>query len=209
VYLTAWLIGDEAVKHMRALTAPKDRPPAEKWLPLCSERESGDDLDGYRSAFAFRVGPRGQQWVDFAVPPAVVAAALGQHALAPRKSLAMGSAPATALRQDGGQWLVGVPRFFTTFTTGWTYELVGRNPLITRRGEETGRVAAGDLAIEESFRRFFDEPALIVGSAGPRLQSPRSGGYVNVGGLTRTDDLMAEIAALAPDTQITCIWCEF
>lgn len=200
MYLTAWLIGDDAVHHMKALTAPKERPPVEKWLPLLSERKSDGDLDGYRSAFAFRIGPDGAQWVDFAVPPAVVAQALGPHALTPANMLALGSAPATALREVGGQWLVGVPRFFSTFTTAWTYDMVGRAPLVTRAGQATGRVAAGDLAIRESFRRFSEEPALIVDSAGPRLHDRRRGGYANVGCLTRTEDVIAEIAALPPDT---------
>lgn len=209
MYLNAWLIGDDAERHMEALTAPKDRPPAEKWLPLLTDKGSGKRFGGYRSAFAFRIGPDGQQWVDFAVPPPVVAAAVGRHALAPHRHLAMGSAPATALQRREGQWWVGVPRFFATFTSAWTYEMVGRDPLITRAGEPTSRAAVGDLDLEESFRRFFAEPVLIVDSDGPRLHNRHSGGYVNVGGLTTTDDLLQEIAALTPETQIACIWCEF
>lgn len=209
MYLTAWLIGEDAVPQMNALTAPKDRPPVEKWLPLVSERESTEDLDGYRSAFAFRIGPGGEQWVDFAVPPDVVEEALGPHALTPPTTLAMGSAPATALREVDGNWLVGVPRFFTTFTTAWTCEMVGRTPLRTRSGEQTSRVVAGELALAESFRRFSEEPALIVDSDGPRMHARRSGGYVNVGGLTTTEDVLAEIAALPPQTPIICAWCEF
>lgn len=210
MYLTAWLIGDDAEEHMKALTAPKDQPPAEKWLPLESQRVAGrGDLDEFRSAYAFRTGPGGEQWVDFAVPPAVVANALGPQALAPPRTLAQSSAPCTALEKRAGIWMVKVPRFFRTFTTAWTREMVGRDPLITRSGERTNRTTIGELATKDSFRLYGSEPALLVNSEGPRLHAWRKHGYYNVGGLIRTEEAMDEIAALPADTVVTCIWCEF
>ncbi len=210
MYLTAWLIGDDAEDHMKALTAPKDQPPAEKWLPLEAHRESkGGDLDEFRSAYAFRTGPGEQRWVDFAVPPEAVANALGPQALAPPRTLALSSAPCTALEKRAGIWMAKVPRFFDTFTSAWTYEMVGRDPLITRGGAQTNRTTVSELAIKESFRLYGGEPTLLVTSAGPRLHAWRKHGYYNVGGLTLTEDVMDEIAGLPGDTTVSCIWCEF
>jgi len=194
---------------MMALTAPKDQPPAEKWLPLRDVDDGTGGLPRARSAYALRNGPSGEQWLDFAVPPAVVADSLGPKALTPPRTLAQGSAPSSALRKRDGIWTVKVPRFFCTITTGWTDEMVGRNPLITRSGAQTSRSTVGGLAIEESFRRFSNEPDLLVDSDGPRMHSWRRDGYYNVGGLTHTEDVMAHIASLPPDTSVTCIWCEF
>lgn len=210
MYLTAWLIGDDAEEHMNALTAPSGEPPAEKWLPLETQRHcTPGGLGEFRSAYAFRTGPGGQPWVDFAVPPEVVANALGPHALAPPRTLAQSGAPRTDLEKRAGIWMVKVPRFFSTFTTAWTFEMVGRDPLITRSGELTHSTTVSELAIEDSLRLFSAEPALLVDSAGPRLHTRRAHGYYNVGGTTRMDDVMNQIAGLPGDTTVTCIWCEF
>ena len=82
--------------------------------------------------------------MDFAVPPEVVANALGSQALAPPRTLALSSAPCTALEKRAGHWRVKVPRFFDTFTRAWTYEMAGRDPLITRSGAQTNRTTVSD-----------------------------------------------------------------
>jgi hypothetical protein len=102
--------------------------------------------------------------------------------------------------------MVAVPRFLRTVASEWTEEPAERNLLITRTGLLTAGATVAQLEIRDSFRLYIGEPDLLVTANGPRQHDWRSRGYFNVGGLTPTEEVMAEIAALPADTTVTCVW---
>jgi hypothetical protein len=163
-------------------------------------------LPNCRSAWAHRTAA-GEQWVDFALPPHAILQAIGGQALAHPKSLTYGTALLSDVQTRDGVLTAKVPRYFSTIATQWTFEHVGQDPLITRRGTETTASTIGELDLKSSFRKDRSQPDLIIDHGGPRLLQQGTGRYYNVSGLKLASKVMAEIRQLPPDTGIRCAWC--
>jgi hypothetical protein len=205
--LTAWLIGDDTQSILDDLTAPDGYPRAQIWVPLDSRTNTtSPQLHRYRSAWAHRTTD-GEQWVDFAVPADTILETIGARALAHPKSLTYGTALSSDVRTRDGVLMVKVPRYFSTVATQWTYQQVGQDPLITRRGKETTCTTVGELDLKNSFRRNNSQPDLIIDHRGPRQLSRGNGRYYNVSGWKGTSRVMTEIRQLPPATPIRCAWC--
>lgn len=209
MYLTAWLIGDEAESILNDLMEPDGYPPAVTWVPLESAAPSpGTQMPQYRSAWGVRMTD-GAQWIDYAIPPDTVAAYVGPQALVHPKTLATGRALVSNVELHQGEFMVKVPRYFGTFGTHWTYEQVGRNPLVTRAGEDTSITSMGALDLDKSFRAFGDEPPLLIDANGPQLFAWRRDTYYNASTSRSAREVLNDLTQLATDTPIRCAWCAF
>ena len=207
MHLTAWLIGDDSQSILDDLTAPNGYPRAQIWVPLDSTTNTtSPQLRRYRSAWAHRT-TEGEQWVDFAVPADTILATIGAQALAHPKSLTHGKALLSDVQTRDGVLMAKVPRYFSTVATQWTFEQVGQDPLITRRGKETTCTTVGELDLKTSFRRDNSEPQLVIDHRGPRLLQRDRGRYYNVSGWQDANRVMTEIRQLPSATPILCAWC--
>lgn len=209
MYLNAWLIGDDSEHMLDDLIAPDARPRAKVWDPLNTSVESGpEDLPEFRSAFGYRYCD-GQEWIDFAMAPRVVREWLGPQAMVHPKCLAVGKALCSNVQSHDGVIKVKVPRYFDTLGSAWTFEPVGRDPLVTLSGEETNETTVGNLDVERSFRRFMSEPVAIIDTFGPRLFSRRRDSYYNVDGMTEYSAVLESITQRSPNTVVRCVWFTF
>ena len=209
MYLNAWLIRNDNEHVLDDLTAPDGRSRAMVWIPLKVTHESKTEvLPEFRSAFGYRHHD-GEEWVDFAMPPQVVREWLGPQAIVHPKCLALGKASGSNVRTNDGIVEVKVPRYFDTLGSAWTFEPVGRDPLVTRSGEETNQTTVCDLDIDASFRHFMAEPVAIIDSSGPRVFARRRDSYYNVGEMTRSSTVLESIAQRSPDTVVRCVWFTF
>jgi hypothetical protein len=207
MHLTAWLVGDDTERILDDLTAPDGYPRAQVWVPLdTTTGTASPQLRKYRSAWAHRTTD-GVQWVDFAVPADTILEAVGAQALARPKTMTHGRALRSDVRTRDDVLMAKVPRFFSTVATQWTFEQVGQDPLITRRGRETTTTTIGNLDLEASFRRDGGEPDLVIDHRGPLLFQRGRDRYYNVSGWKNTRRVLAEIRELPSDTPIRCAWC--
>jgi hypothetical protein len=207
MHLTAWLIGDDTESILDDLTASNGYPRAQIWLPLDSTTHTtSPQLRRYRSAWAHRTTD-GEQWVDFAVPADTILETIGARALAFPKSLTYGKALLSDVQTRDGVLMAKVPRFFSAVATQWTFEQVGQDPLITRRGQETTWTTVGEIDLKASFRKNSSEPDLVIDHRGPRLLRREQGRYYNVSGWTQASRVITEIRQLPPATPIRCAWC--
>lgn len=209
MYLNAWLIGDDHEHILDDLIAPDGIPPAKEWIPLDSSHPGAPpEMPGFRSAYGYRESD-GVQWIDFAIPPSVIREWIGPRAMVDPRGLAYGKALRSNVETREGIQVVKVSRYFDTFGSAWTFEQVGRDPLITIDGEQTGQTTVGNLDLDRSFLWSSSEPVLIIDDVGPRLFSRRLGSYYNVMGMTKCTSVLESITSLSPDTPVRCVWFTF
>jgi hypothetical protein len=210
IYLRTWLFGERAPDHLDALTALHGYPRARHWLPLdVTVEDEFDSLRRWRSAWAARFDETGEQWLEVALPAAMVRAELGPHALVGGATgLTRTSVHRSNVSKESGQWMVKVPRFFTTVTESWTGHVDDRKPLVALDGRTADQMTVGELDVEGSLDRHRDEPDLVIGPDGPVVFAAFDLKYRSTRRWhDRLDAGVAELMKLPPETPVVNAWC--
>lgn len=195
---TAWLIGDDAEAIMNDLTAPNGYPPAQVWVPLdVTLAGHASRLPTFRSAWGTRT-IAGEEWVDFEIPGATIAEAVGPEALVDPKTLAHGRALASNMRERDGILMVKVPRLFASVCTQWSYLTPG--DITPSADEEAREWTVASLSAVHMWQPQM--PSLIIMGSVARRANDTGFDYFNAGGRTTQWALKQQLRELAPMTLI-------